>query len=206
MTSIADGAVKIQTTSESRFLVWRNRLDQQVSSLHGVLRKINEQIRFARKRFGRYEVIDFLAVLFGYAISGERTQEACWIEQEPPGWCSTSMGRARPPANALYPRPMNFPHPFVGWMTSAPLATEVANAERLFGHAQRLLRPIAESRLGSFGNRGNGRYREELRQGLAAIGRYRDARLNSKLHAHCCGSMGNMAREPCSPMQLGSRL
>ncbi len=26
--------------------------------------------------------------------------------------------------------------------------------------------------LGSFGNRGNGRYREELRQGLSAIGRY----------------------------------
>ncbi len=29
---------------------------------HGVLSKINEQVRFARKRFGRYEVIDFLAV------------------------------------------------------------------------------------------------------------------------------------------------
>jgi hypothetical protein len=37
--------------------------------------------------------------------------------------------------------------------------------------------------LGSFGNRGNGRYREELRKGLAAIRRYRDARINSKLHA-----------------------
>jgi hypothetical protein len=36
---------------------------------------MNEQVRFARKRFGRYEVIDFLAVLFGYAISGERTLE-----------------------------------------------------------------------------------------------------------------------------------
>jgi hypothetical protein len=29
-----------------------------------------------RRRFGRYEVIDFVAVLFGYAISGERTLEA----------------------------------------------------------------------------------------------------------------------------------
>ena len=37
--------------------------------------KIAEQVRFARRRFGRYEVIDFLAVLFGYAISGERTLE-----------------------------------------------------------------------------------------------------------------------------------
>ncbi len=29
--------------------------------------------------------------------------------------------------------------------------------------------------IGSFGNRGNGRYREELRKGLAAIGRYLEA-------------------------------
>ncbi len=33
-------------------------------------------------------------------------------------------------------------------------------------------RLTVESRLGSFGHRGNGRYRQELRQGLAAIGRY----------------------------------
>jgi hypothetical protein len=39
----------------------------------GVLTAINSQVRLARRRFGRYEVIDFLAVLFGYAISGERT-------------------------------------------------------------------------------------------------------------------------------------
>jgi hypothetical protein len=32
-------------------------------------------VRFARRRFGRYEVLDFVAVLFGYAISGERTLE-----------------------------------------------------------------------------------------------------------------------------------
>jgi hypothetical protein len=29
---------------------------------HGVFTKINEQVRFARRRFGRYDVIDFLAV------------------------------------------------------------------------------------------------------------------------------------------------
>ena len=40
------------------------------------------------------------------------------------------------------------------------------------GRGRRFLRPIAESRLGSFGNRGNGLYREELRKRLAAIGRY----------------------------------
>ncbi len=50
---------------------------------HGVLSKINEQVRFARKRFGRYEVIDFLAVLFGYAISGERTLEEFYQRLQP---------------------------------------------------------------------------------------------------------------------------
>jgi len=29
---------------------------------HGILSKISEQVRFIRKRFGRYEVIDFLTV------------------------------------------------------------------------------------------------------------------------------------------------
>jgi hypothetical protein len=40
---------------------------------HGILSKVSERVRFARRRFGHYEVIDFVAVLFGYAISGERT-------------------------------------------------------------------------------------------------------------------------------------
>lgn len=57
-------------------------------------------------------------------------------------------------------------------MTFVLLATPDTNAGRWSERAQRLLRPIAESRLGSFGNRGNGRYREELRKGLAAIRRY----------------------------------
>jgi hypothetical protein len=69
MTSIADGAVKIQTTSESRFSTpsWYGEivLISRYLRMHGVLSKINEQIRFARTRFGRYEVIDFLAVLAG---------------------------------------------------------------------------------------------------------------------------------------------
>src|SRR5260221_6845517 len=50
---------------------------------HGVLTKISERVRFARRRFGRYEVIDFLAVLFGYAISGERTLEAFYEGLQP---------------------------------------------------------------------------------------------------------------------------
>jgi hypothetical protein len=49
----------------------------------GVLIKISEGVRFARRRFGRYEAIDFLAVLFGYAISGERTLEEFYEGLQP---------------------------------------------------------------------------------------------------------------------------
>jgi hypothetical protein len=42
----------------------------------------------------------------------------------------------------------------------------------LSGRGQQCRRRTVESRLGSFGNRGNGRYREELRKGISAIGRY----------------------------------
>ena len=87
MTSIADGAVKIQTTPESNIATpsWFGEVVLISKYLHtqGVLNKINEQIRFARKRFGRYEVIDFLAVLFGYAISGERTLEEFYERLQP---------------------------------------------------------------------------------------------------------------------------
>jgi hypothetical protein len=70
MTSIADGSVKIQTTSEVNFSTpaWfgARGADQQVSTPRTVSASlINEQVRFARKRFGRYKLIDFLAVLAG---------------------------------------------------------------------------------------------------------------------------------------------
>ena len=87
MTSIADGSVHIQTTSESNLatLSCFGEIVLISSSLrkHGVLSKINERVRFARRRFGHYEVIDFLAVLFGYAISGERTLEEFYERLQP---------------------------------------------------------------------------------------------------------------------------
>src|SRR5437763_2809706 len=49
----------------------------------GVLTRISERVRFARRRFGRYEVIDFLAILLGYAISGEGTPEAFYEQLQP---------------------------------------------------------------------------------------------------------------------------
>jgi hypothetical protein len=40
-------------------------------------------VRFTRQRFGHYDVIDFLVVLFGYAISGERTLETFYEGLQP---------------------------------------------------------------------------------------------------------------------------
>src|SRR6266849_9203626 len=43
---------------------------------HGVLKAIEERVRFVRARMGKYEMIDFVAMLIGYAVSGERTLHA----------------------------------------------------------------------------------------------------------------------------------
>ena len=53
----------------------------------------------------RYEVIDFLAVIFGYAVSGERTLEAFYEQINP--WASAFMalfGRDRRPSRATLSR------------------------------------------------------------------------------------------------------
>jgi hypothetical protein len=49
----------------------------------GVLTTLSEHVRFARRRFGHYDVIDFIAVLLGYAISGERTLEVFYERLQP---------------------------------------------------------------------------------------------------------------------------
>ncbi|HEX6483064.1 MAG TPA: hypothetical protein VF043_29830 [Ktedonobacteraceae bacterium] len=87
MTSIADSLVNIQTSSESvpSTPCWLGEAVLLVEHLRkqGVLAAIDERVRFARRRFGHYEVIDFLAVIFGYAISGERTLEAFYKRLAP---------------------------------------------------------------------------------------------------------------------------
>src|SRR3989454_2172392 len=87
MTSIADGSVIIQTSAASVPAPpsWFGEVVLMAAHLrrHDVLSAISERVRFARRRFGRYEVIDFLAVLFGYAISGERTLEAFYEGLQP---------------------------------------------------------------------------------------------------------------------------
>ena len=87
MNSIADGSVIIQTSSKSVLSTpsWFGEATLIVEHLRkqGVLSAIRECMRFTRRRFGRYEVIDFFAVLFGYAISGERTLEAFYETVQP---------------------------------------------------------------------------------------------------------------------------
>ncbi len=48
----------------------------QVLTHVGLLKAIQEHVRFARARFGIYDTIDFVVVLLGYALSGERTLNA----------------------------------------------------------------------------------------------------------------------------------
>src|SRR5947199_1998352 len=87
MNSIADSSVIIQTSSESVPATpsWFGEGALIIPYLHkqGVLSAISAQVRLARRRFGRYEVIDFLAVLFGYARSFERTLEAFYEQLLP---------------------------------------------------------------------------------------------------------------------------
>src|SRR6266702_4678097 len=87
MTSIADVSVRIQTSPESVPATpsWFGEVALLIPYLRkqGVLSAISSQVRLARHRFGHYEVIDFLAVLFGYAISGERTLEAFYEQLLP---------------------------------------------------------------------------------------------------------------------------
>ena len=239
MTSIADSSVKIQTTSESNPSppAWFGEVVLISRSLqkHGVLSKITEYVRFARKRFGRYKVIDFLAVLFGYAISGEHTLEAFYERLQPfAGAFMALFDRDRLPSRSalsrflaaltqasveavrtlflddLLARPLT-PDKQTGglvdraghrWVVIDIDGTREAARQRALpkgddlppafrrlddvcapGYTGRKRGEVVRTRttvsqahsyqwLGSFGNRGNGRYREELRKGLAALRRY----------------------------------
>lgn len=109
MISITHSSVSIQTSAQSvpSTPSWLGEVTLLAHHLNRqkILERISEQVSFARRRFGRYEVIDFLVVLFGYAISGERTLEAFYERINP--WASAFMalfGRDRLPARATLSR------------------------------------------------------------------------------------------------------
>lgn len=67
MIILTSSKVSIQTSEQSvpRVPGWFGEVT--------VIADISERVRFTRHRFGHYDLIDFVVVLLGYAISGERT-------------------------------------------------------------------------------------------------------------------------------------
>lgn len=74
---IPNPCIEVQTSPATRPSVpeWFAEVTIIVHHLtgEGVLNAFAHQIRLVRGRFGTYEPIDFLALLLGYAMSGERT-------------------------------------------------------------------------------------------------------------------------------------
>jgi hypothetical protein len=109
VTSIADSSVTIQTSSRSAPAppIWFGEVAPLIHHLRkqGILDAISDQVCFARRRFGHYEVLDFVAVLFGYAISGERTLQAFYAAARPLASVFMALfGRDRFPAPSTLSR------------------------------------------------------------------------------------------------------
>src|SRR5712692_8897383 len=139
MTSIAYSAVSIQTSVHSApsLPCWFGEMTLIAHHLQrqGTLTAIEKQVRLARRRFGHYEVIDFVAVLFGYAISGERTLEAFYERLLPLAQPFMALfGRERLPSRSALSR-------FLASLT--PAATE---ALRTLFLADLLARPLDKER------------------------------------------------------------
>lgn len=86
-------SVTIQITPESKPALpgWMGEVAAfaQVLTQTGMLKTIQEQVRFARARFGQYDLIDFVAVLIGYMLSGEPTLLAFYERLAP--WAEPFM-------------------------------------------------------------------------------------------------------------------
>src|SRR5512135_2768868 len=74
---IPDPCIEVHTSVEDRPSVPAWFAEVVIVARHlakkGLLDLFAHQVRLIRGRFGSYEPIDFLALLIGYAISGERT-------------------------------------------------------------------------------------------------------------------------------------
>jgi hypothetical protein len=242
MHSLIDSSVMIQTSSRSVPCPppWFGEVTLLVPYLRkqGTLTKICERIRFARRRFGLYEVIDFVAVLFGYAISGERTLEAFYQRLAPfaepfmalfdrkqlPSrsalsrflasltWTATEALRTLF-LEDLLSRPLDQERQIgelvdrggihrvvfdidgtreAARQRALPQTEDLPPTQRRLqevcapGYTGRKRGEVVRTRtvvsqahssqwLGSFGNRGNGAYRDELRRAVVVIGSYLEA-------------------------------
>jgi hypothetical protein len=74
---IPNRCIEVQTSPDERPSVPAWFAEVVILSQHlatkGILEAFTHQVRLVRGRFGRYETLDFLALLIGYAVSGERT-------------------------------------------------------------------------------------------------------------------------------------
>lgn len=55
----------------------------QILMQEGILKAIQDRVRFARARFGQYDLIDFVIVLIGYGLSAEPTLQAFYERLAP---------------------------------------------------------------------------------------------------------------------------
>jgi hypothetical protein len=83
----------IQITPESRPAIpsWMGEVAAfaQVLTHTGILKTIQEEVRFARARFGKYDLTDFVVVLIGYMLPGEPTLLAFYERLAP--WAEPFM-------------------------------------------------------------------------------------------------------------------
>ena len=101
--------VTVQISPESKPAIpsWMGEVAAfaRVLTHQGTLTAISEQVRFARARFGHYDLIDFVVVLLGYTISGEATLKAFYERLAP--WASSFMalfGRSQLPHRSTLSR------------------------------------------------------------------------------------------------------
>jgi hypothetical protein len=102
-------SVTIQITPDSKPTTppWMGEVAAfaQVLTHTGSLKTVQEQVRFARARFGHYDLLDFVAVLIGYILSGEPTLLAFYERLAP--WASAFMalfGRGQLPHRSTLSR------------------------------------------------------------------------------------------------------
>ncbi len=108
-TSMTHPSVTIQITPESAPSTpsWFGEVGAvaQLLTHVGILKAIQQRVRFARARFGHYDVIDFVVVLIGYALSGEPTLKAYYERLLPfAGAFMALFGRDRLPDRSTLSR------------------------------------------------------------------------------------------------------
>ncbi|GHP00277.1 hypothetical protein KSF_103240 [Reticulibacter mediterranei] len=106
---IPNRCIEVQTTAVDRPSVPAWFAEVVIASQHltakGLLEAFAHQVRLVRGRFGSYEALDFLAVLLGYAISGERTLADFFDRLTPFGTVFMALfGRAHLPHRATVSR------------------------------------------------------------------------------------------------------